>query len=384
MRNIFIIGSKGIPSKYGGFETFVDKLTEYKMSKEIKYHVACLGNNEQEFEYNDARCFNIKVPQMGSARAILYDLKALNKVYNYIKQNSVENPIVYILACRIGPFIKIYQKKFNELGVPILLNPDGHEWKRAKWSAPVRAYWKLSERMMIKYTDLAICDSKAIQQYIIEDYVKYQPQTTFIAYGATVSEPHTRDHQLYCEWLEKWSVSANNYYLIVGRFVPENNYELMIKEFMASDTKKSLIIVTNVENNKFYIDLKKKTGFEKDPRIKFVGTIYNQELLYEVRINAFGYLHGHEVGGTNPSLLEALATTPLNLLLDVAFNKEVGGDAGLYFKKENNSLSDLISLADVLTTKDIQKKEFMAKKRIHDEYSWDIIVKKYETIFLGV
>lgn len=119
----------------------------------------------------------------------------------------------------------------------------------------------------------------------------------------------------------------------MGRFVPENNYETMIREFMKSNSKKDFVLITNVEQNKFYDQLLKDTGFDKDPRVKFVGTVYDQELLKYIRENAFAYFHGHEVGGTNPSLLEALASTKLNLLLDVGFNREVGENGAIYWKK---------------------------------------------------
>lgn len=385
MKNVFVIGSKGIPSKYGGFETFVDKLTEYKKSSNIKYHVACLAaDSEDEFEYNNARCFNVKVPNIGAAKAVYYDIKALDYTYKYIVENEIKNAIVYILACRIGPIMNYYKKRFEKLGVPILLNPDGHEWKRAKWNKVIRDYWKFSEKLMIKNTDYVICDSVAIEEYIKKEYEKYKPKTTFIAYGATVKISPNINEDAYKEWLSKWNLNGNDYYLIVGRFVPENNYELMIKEFINSGTTKSLVIVTNVEENKFYNKLRKSTNFDLDTRIKFVGTIYDQDLLYQVRTHAFAYLHGHEVGGTNPSLLEALATTSLNLLLDVQFNKEVGGNAALYFSKAQNSLSSTIELADRLSKFEIDEKAKQAKQRIADKYSWKSIVKKYEDVFLGM
>ncbi|MGG0185077.1 beta 1-4 rhamnosyltransferase Cps2T [Bacillus rhizoplanae] len=384
MKNIFIIGSKGIPSKYGGFETFVDKLTEYKKTLNIKYHVACLSDEEGEFEYNGARCFNVKTPNVGAAKAVFYDIKSLDKVYTYIKQNDIKDGIVYILACRIGPFMSFYKRKFEKLGVPIYVNPDGHEWKRAKWNALIRRYWKLSEQLMIKNTDLVICDSVAIEDYIKEEYKNYNPKTTFIAYGATVKTPVQINENKYKDWLGNWGITEKGYYLIVGRFVPENNYELMIREFMKSNTTKSLVIVTNVEKNKFYNELNANTNFENDNRIKFVGTIYDEDLLYQVRTNAFAYLHGHEVGGTNPSLLESLATTSLNLLLNVQFNKEVGGDAALYFGKSQYELAQTIELADKLSFDELKEKETLAKKRIEDKYSWDMIVDKYENTFLGL
>lgn len=117
MKNVFIIGSKGIPAKYGGFETFVEKLTENKKSKKIKYHVACIGENNEEFEYNNARCFKVSVPDIGPAKAVLYDLYALKQVINYIRTNNLKGSIVYILACRIGPFINHYKKQLHKLVV---------------------------------------------------------------------------------------------------------------------------------------------------------------------------------------------------------------------------------------------------------------------------
>lgn len=382
MKNVFIIGSKGIPAKYGGFETFVEKLTEKKVSKEIKYHVACMADNANEFDYNNAHCFNIKVPNIGPAKAVYYDIQALRYCVKYIKENNMENSIVYILACRIGPFMNHYVKQLHKLNCKVYINPDGHEWKRAKWNAMIRKYWKISERLMVKHADLLICDSKNIEKYIKEDYKQYNPKTTFIAYGAdVVNSKIAMDSDKIRMWFDEKKVKENEYYLVVGRFVPENNYETMIKEFMLSKTKKDFVLITNVEKNKFYEDLKVKTGFDNDPRIKFVGTVYDQDLLTYIRENAYGYLHGHEVGGTNPSLLEALATTKLNLLLNVGFNKEVGEDGAIYWSKENGSLAKLIEQADQLQYEEINNLCRKAKDRILQEYSWEYIVRKYEDLF---
>lgn len=381
MKHVFIIGSKGIPAKYGGFETFVEKLTEHQNSKEIKYHVSCLAQDNNEFEHNGARCFNVKVPDIGAAKAVYYDIAAFKECIRYIKYNKIEKPIVYILACRIGPFIGSLKKQLKKLGGTLFVNPDGHEWKRAKWNAAIRKYWKVSEKLMVKHADLLVCDSKNIEKYIQEDYKQYNPNTTFIAYGADVEKSKLSDDDYtLLNWYKEKDVKAKEYYLVVGRFVPENNYETMITEFMKSNTKKDFVLITNVEQNKFYEELKSKTKFDKDARIKFVGTVYDQELLKKIRENAYGYLHGHEVGGTNPSLLEALATTDLNLLLDVGFNKEVGENGAVYFNKEDGNLAKLIdtkfSKDDIM---DLSKK---AKERINSEYTWRKIVSDYEGLFL--
>ena len=383
MKHVFIIGSKGIPAKYGGFETFVEKLTEGQKSKEIKYHVSCLTDNEKEFEHNGARCFNVKVPNIGAAKAVYYDIAALKESIKYIREKKIKNSIVYILACRIGPFVGHYKKQLKKLGGTLIVNPDGHEWKRAKWNKAIRQYWKISEKYMVKHADLLICDSKNIEKYIQEDYKQYNPRTTFIAYGADTekSKLYDDDNTL-LEWYKEKNVKKKEYYLVVGRFVPENNYETMITEFMKSTTNKDFLLITNVEKNKFYEELRAKTNFDKDKRIKFVGTVYNQELLKKIRENAYGYFHGHEVGGTNPSLLEALATTDVNILLDVGFNREVGEDGAIYFNKKHKSLANLIDKLDNIDEKYREDLGAKAKNRIEKEYTWKYIINKYEEQFI--
>jgi rhamnosyltransferase len=387
-KHVYIIGSKGIPAKYGGFETFVEKLTEHQTDNTIQYHVACMntgdngyGNGARHFTHNGADCFNIKVSdKIGPARAIFYDLKALDYAIKLAVNNNIDAPIFYVLACRIGPFIGTYVKRIHAIGGQLFVNPDGHEWLRAKWSAPVRKYWRTSERLMVKHADLLICDSKTIEAYIQEDYAKYRPKTTYIAYGADISPSSlTNEDEQVRAWYREKGVQPDEYYLVVGRFVPENNYETMIREFMASTTTKDLVLITNVEHNKFYEQLKQSTGFEHDPRIKFVGTVYDQELLKKIREHAFGYLHGHEVGGTNPSLIEALGSTDLNLLLDVGFNREVGEDGALYWNKEKGHLAHLI---DELghTKKHHEKLGQIAKQRIEREFSWGYIDNRYNEL----
>lgn len=383
-QHVFIIGSKGIPAKYGGFETFVENLTSRKQNKKIKYHIACMSKDSNEFEYNEARCFNVKVPNIGPAKAVYYDLMALKRCIKYIKQENITKGIIYILACRIGPFIGHYKRKLRKMGIKLYVNPDGHEWKRAKWNRFIKKYWKFSEKLMVKHADLLICDSINIEKYIKEDYKKYNPKTTFIAYGSDVTKStlHDDDKEI-IEWYHQNNIKPKEYYLVVGRFVPENNYETMIMEYMKSTTKKDFVLITNIEKNKFYETLKEKTHFEQDKRIKFVGTVYNQELLKKIRENAYGYIHGHEVGGTNPSLLEALAMTDLNLLLDVGFNEEVGQNGALYWEKQENNLSNLINRLEKIPREDIEEYSNRAKKRIQDEYNWEKIVTKYERKYLG-
>lgn len=386
-QHVFIIGCKGIPAKYGGYETFVDKLTQYRKSDDIVYHVACavedISKEPKEFIYNGAECFNIEWKKIGAAKAIFYDIDAIKWSIKFVKNNKIKHPIFYVLACRIGPFIGFYKKKISSLGGKLFVNPDGHEWMRAKWSKPVRRYWKISEELMVKWADLLVCDSKNIEKYIHEEYYRFNPKTTFIAYGSDTKASNLKDDdEGFTQWLQSKDIKPKEYYLIVGRFVPENNYETMIREFMKSNVKKSFVIVTNI-NNSFIEELKKKTQFDTDSRIKFVGTVYDQELLKKIREKAYAYLHGHEVGGTNPSLLEALGSTDVNLLLNVGFNREVAEDGALYWDKEENNLASLINYIDKASEEEIKVLGKKAKQRIKDLYSWDYIIDEYENLILS-
>ena len=399
MQHVFIVGSKGIPGAYGGYETFLKKLIETeKNNANIRFHVACKFNGQglmdetslpdartidnHHFTYYGAECFKVDVPEyLGPAQAIYYDIASFRECIHQIKENNILHPIVYILACRIGPFVNKYVKRIHRLGGKVFVNPDGHEWMRAKWSKHVRKYWKISEAGMVKSADLLICDSVNIEKYIKVSYAKFNPKTTFIAYGADVNKSVLKNNSpKLVNWMTKNKLKPNEYYLIVGRFVPENNFQTMIREFMNSHSSKDLVIITT-KNEKFLNDLNDKLRFKNDKRIKFVGTVYDQELLKKIREDAYGYLHGHSVGGTNPSLLEALSSTRINLLLNVGFNKEVGKDSALYWNTERGNLSKLIDQVDKMSPDKIRYYDKASTQRIKSAYSWQHIADEYEKVW---
>ena len=382
IQHIYIIGAKNCGA-YGGYETFLEKLTEYHQENpQLKYHIAWKGTEKKEFYYHNAHCFQINVPDIGHAQAIYYDVAALNFCIKDIKKHKIKTPIVYILACRIGPFAAYYRNKIHKLGGRVYVNPDGHEWQRDKWSPLIRKYWKLSEELMVNHADLLICDSKNIETYVRNTYSKYKPDTTFIAYGADLrlSKLADKDNKI-INWYLKNGLEKKSYYLAVGRFVPENSFEIMIREFMASNSKRNFAIITT-SNNKFLAELEDRLHFKKDKRIKFVGTVYDSELLKKIRENAYAYLHGHTVGGTNPSLIEALGSTDLNLLIDVGFNQEVAEDTALYWGSDIDDLRKLIDKVDAMSIEAIHELGKKAKKRVADAYTWEHIGYKYEQLFL--
>lgn len=382
MQHVFIIGSRGLPAQYGGFETFVDQLVSHQVSPDIQYHVACLSNDQayQHFDYQGVDCYTINPPKLGPARVIAYDMMAINYALKLIKKQGIEQPIFYVLGNTIGAFVAPFARKIHKIGGRFYINPDGLEWKRAKWAKPIQAYLKYSEKIMTRHADLVISDNPGIESYIKEAYP--WSQTTYIAYGTDLSPTSlTSQDWKVRELYQKWQTQEKNYYLILGRFVPENNYETAIREFMASSSKRDLVIICNNEGNPYFEELRTRTGFDQDPRVKFVGTVYDQDLLKYIRKEAFAYIHGHEVGGTNPGLLEALAQTDLNLVLGVSFNQTVAKDTAQYWTKETGNLAHLINQVDSL--EDVSEWGQRAKANMKKNFTWEKIVGEYEELFLS-
>ena len=381
MQHVFIIGSRGLPASYGGFETFVQELIHHQVSKDISYHVACLSDTEHRthFVYEGADCFNIRPPKLGPARVIAYDCLALTHAIDVAEKEKMERPIFYILGNTIGAFIGPFARKIHKIGGLLFVNPDGLEWKRSKWSRPVQSYLKYAEGKMAQHADLILSDNLGIEQYIKKNYPYSYVKTIEYGTDTNLSSLTSEDAQVR-DYFAKWGIEEEEYYLILGRFVPENNYEAMISAFIKSDSKRDLVIVTNHEVSTFYDQLKKATAFDRDPRIKFVGTLYDKEMVKYLRNHAFAYLHGHEVGGTNPGLLEAMAQTDLNLVLGVDFNTKVAMDTVLYWTKDEGNLDKLLRDTDKAT--DVAFLGKKAKERIAKHYTWPQIVARYEELFL--
>lgn len=396
-QHVFICGAKSI-GRYGGYETFVEELAVYGQNfQNIKLHIVCKANGEgcvdetrlhdatplspTEFEYHGAHCIKLRVPKLGAATAIWYDAAAMNHCLQYCREHQIEKPIFYILTCRIGPMIGHLKRQIHKLGGQLHLNPDGHEWKRQKWPAPVRGYWKISERQMVRAADLVICDSVNIQKYIQQNYRSSHPKTTYISYGADIVPASlAQNDPQFQSYLREHGILPDGYYLVVCRLVPENNLETILREFLKSSTSRKLVLITTPDK-KLYRKLEEKLHFSSDPRIQFLGAIYDQDLLKKLREEAYAYLHGHEVGGTNPSLLESLGATKVNLLLDVPFNEEVAKDAAFYWTKEPGNLAALIHRVEQMTPEEREQMGQMAQKRIREQYSWQHIADEYERLW---
>lgn len=377
MNHIFIIGSRGYKAKYGGWETFVTKLVDNYNDKNTIFHISGLSDEEDKLENEITTniitdSFSIK--KQGGLQMLLCTIKAFKYYIKYIKENNINKAYIYILGLKLGPFLKLNKNKLKKIGITTLVNPDGLEHERSKWSYPVKKYFLLSERWMLKNCDIIVCDAKGIKKYIDNKYPKLKNKTTYIAYGTDKIDLSKENEE---QVLSEYNLKKENYILMVGRFVPENNYELVINGYMNSDIKKDLIIISNISSSNYYNEVLEKTNCQKDQRIKFINGVYDEKKLSIIRKNAFAYIHGHSVGGTNPSLLEALSLTKLNILYDVNFNKDVGLDSCLYFKE----IVTLTKILNNIKNYDRDKLGIKAKNIIEKNYTWKIIVNKYKKTF---
>ena len=378
MKNVFILGSRGYHENYGGWETFVTNFVDNYNDPNTKFYISKITDKEEkEIIVNKNIVVNpICIKSKGSIRMFLYAIKSLKQTIKYIEDNNIDNAYIYILGLKLLNYLNIKKRKIKKLGATVLVNPDGLEWKRSKWNNIAKTFFKLSEKMMLKSSDIIVCDSLGIKDYISDEYPKLNAKLVYIAYGSNTFDFKEINEE---EVLNKYNLKKDNYCLMVGRCVPENNYELVINEFMNSKIKKDLLIISNLDSSNYFNEMVLKTQCLKDKRIKFINGVYDQNELAVIRKNAYLYIHGHSVGGTNPSLIEALSLTDLNILYDVNFNKYAGKDSCLYFKKIG-SLTNLLNNKKYLDSVK-NRLGVQAKKIVENNFTWNIIINKYKEIF---
>ena len=378
MKNVFIIGSRGYHYNYGGWETFVSNLVDNYNDNNTMFYISeyTEDKNKKIRIINDnVIVFPIYVSNYKSATMFIYTIKSFKYFINYIKMNNISNSYMYILGLKLFNYLAIYKNKLRKLNITTIVNPDGLEHERSKWSYPVKRFFLLSEKLMLNNCDMIICDALGIQKYVINKYPKLIDKAIYIAYGSDKYDFSNINEE---KILKEYHLKKDDYCLMVGRCVPENNYELVINDFMNSGIDKKLVIITNLSSSNYYQELVNKTNCLSDERIIFIDGVYDKNKLAVIRKNAYLYIHGHSVGGTNPSLIEALSLTDLNILYDVCFNKDVGKDSCLYFKNTGD-LVKLLNNKNIINDRD--KLGMKAKKIINDNFTWDIIVNKYKRVF---
>lgn len=349
--NLSIIGSVGLPPKYGGWETLVDNII-YFLKKDLKVNVFCSSKiyKKKISNYKGVSIEYINLYPNGF-QSIFYDLFSMLCA---IRKSDVML-ILGVSGCIFLPLIKMFYRG------KIIVNTDGLESERLKWGFFVKMFLRFSERVAVGFANCLVVDNQGVAEYIFK---KYNRKTTQIAYGGD----HVKKIPLTKKIKKKYSI-PNFYAFKVARIEPENNIEMILSSF--SKNKFPLIIVGNWNSSKYGKNLIKK--YKKVSNIKILEAIYNLSILDQIRSNAIFYIHGHSVGGTNPSLVEAMSLGLPIIAYNVNFNRYTTNNNCLYFKNEKQ----LNLLIQSINKKKISKIGVKMKKIANQRYKWNKISHQY-------
>lgn len=359
---IAIIGARGIPAKFGGFETAASELAPRLVQLGHDVTVYCRSRYSlpsRPAVYEGVHLRYLPAIYMKSLETLSHEVLA------GIDAALRPYDLVYVLGFRAS-FAHVASRIS---GKTVVINTDGHEWQRGKWGSSARLYLRLAERIGARWiaSDL-ICDSRALQPYYRRIHGR---DSEFIAYGTGLYPPKCPSI------VEQYGLKQQEYFLVVARMEPENNVDIVIREFQRVETQMNLALVgTPAYASRHFESLKRA----RDPRIRFLGPVYEPGHLEELYANAYGYIHGHEVGGTNPALVQALGGGCCVLALDVPFNAEVVGEAGLLWNKQPGNLANQLK-ATLLHPDETNRFRAAAIARAATTYSWGQIAEQYDHFF---
>lgn len=365
---IAILGTRGIPSGYSGYEAFAEelgvRLVQRGHSVVIYAHKNIFLPEKRQKIY---RGISVRyIPSLKGKNTSQFSHSLLS---TFLVSFSDVDVVLFCNAAN-GPFgaiLRIFQKK-------CCINVDGLEWLRPKWGKFAKKYFYFGAWASTKFFNVTVTDAKGMQDYYKNEF---GCDSVDIAYGADFK--YADDPNL----VRNLGLEPFNYYLIASRLVPDNNADLIIKSFMKSSSKRILAIAGGtLYRNSFEENLK---AIADPQRVKFLGHIDDSSVIKELHANAYAYIHGHEFGGTNPALLKGLAYGNCILALDTVFNREVlnDGEYGILFKKECNDLANAINIIDLKEDIASTYRE-KSRKRIQDRYTWEHITDQYEQLFLSM
>lgn len=352
-----IIGTRGIPNEYGGYEQFAE-IVSVALQKR-GFDVAVYNSHKHSYqkpEFNSVRIIHCFDPEyiVGTFGQFIYD-------FNCILDSRKRN---FDLIMQLGYTSSSIWSWLFPSKACIISNPDGLEYKRSKYNKAVRYFLTFAEKWMVENSDIIIADSKGIRSYLKE---KFDVDSEFIPYGADIFK------QPDISVLDEFNLEAFEYDMLIARMEPENNIETIIKGVLKSGCKRPLLIIGNC-NRKYGRYLKNKYH---SSGIRFMGGIYDINKLNNLRYYSNLYFHGHSVGGTNPSLLEAMASSALICAHDNIFNRGVLEEDAYFFRSEN----DVSNYASSLSKRNIEKSIFTNNlKKIEEVYSWEKIVDQIEVL----
>lgn len=357
---IAILGTRGIPNQYGGFEQFAEILSQGLVLKGHQVTVYCSANHS----YQDSHFQGVKLvhkfdPEnfIGTAGQFIYDLMCM------LDARKRDYDIIYMLGYTSN---SVWQRLIYKKGALVITNMDGLEWKRSKYSRKVQRFLMYAEKLAVLNSDYLVADSLGIQKYLRD---KYKVSSTYIPYGSYVfDKPDT-------SVLKSYGVEVESYDILIARFEPENNIEMVLKAFERSNTQRKLLLVGNYQQTPF--GQKMYNLYHHDSRIRFIGAVYDQSILNNLRYFSNLYFHGHSVGGTNPSLLEAMGSSALICFHDNEFNRTIVGIDGFSFYSD----SGLCEVIETVKKQNEKNKISNNIDKISQIYTWDKIISDYEMFF---
>lgn len=357
-KKVGIIGTNGLPGKYGGWDQLVNHLTKNLQNQfDFIVYTSYTNYDPSNKIVNNATIHKINFKANGG-QSIPYDIMS---IFHAVRHCDVLF-ICGTSGCISLPLAKLFGKK-------IILNPDGQEWMRDKWSKPVQWFLKLSEKLGVLNSDIIVADNKVIKDYILNDYKRNSVQ---IEYGGD----HVLKVPMSPETEAKYGIRSKNYAFKVCRIVPENNIDLILEAFKEVPTV-DLVLVGNWEFSDYGINLLEK--YKKYPNLKLLTPIYDQQILDELRSNCKIYVHGHSVGGTNPSLVEAMNLGLCIFSYDVSYNRETTENKAFYYSTKEELKELLLQVKN--ESCDWEKTADLMKDIANRRYTWNIITSKYAEIF---
>lgn len=359
MLNIAIIGTRGIPNHYGGFEQFAEYLSLGLVQK--GYQVTVYNSHTHPYQnddWNGVKIVHCHDPEnkIGTAGQFIYDLNCIRDTRK--KDFDIVLQLGYTSSSVWGRLLP--RKKSI-----ITTNMDGLEWKRTKYSSKVQRFLQYAEKLGVKHSDYLIADSIGIQQYLGE---KYGKQSVYIPYGANLFL--TPDNMA----IKPYGVERYKYNMLIARLEPENSIETILDGVVAATVQYPFLVIGKHETQ-FGNYLKDK--YKAYENIRFIGGIYDISVLNNLRHYSNIYFHGHTVGGTNPSLLEAMASQALICAHNNIFNRSILGEDAFYFENADD-------IARCIEGKDKERQRDIVlanELKIKQQYSWDRIVNQYEQHF---
>lgn len=366
---IGMIGTRGVPAAYGGFETAIEEIGSRLAGRGHEVVVHCRRGNAAKLSGDPG------TPDPATHRGMrLVHLPAIRgKAVETLSHTTMsglrhlvrrDTDVNFVFNPANAPLLPLLRGG----GTPVAVHVDGLDWKRGKWGPVGRAYYRRAEALSVRWADALIADAIGIQDYYRQEF---EVDTTMLSYGAPVLEGIGSDA------LAGLGLAPHGYHLVVARLEPENHVEMIVEGYHRSLAALPLVVVGTAPYAADYIDRIERTA-AADPRIRLLGGVWDQEVLNQLYGNALTYVHGHSVGGTNPSLLRAMGAAASTLAYDVVFNREVLGADARYFGAAED-LPSLLAEAEADPVGQVRRGERLAV-RVRERYDWDRVTDGYEQL----